>query len=381
MTIRLFTAFLIVLGLLPATASAAPTCPDDNADELGGSGAVYGVGSNYVISGAPQTASGAGAIVVRNGTRPPHTITLAQVPGAGAPAAGDGFGGALTTGMLLDGRPCTDILAGAPGRGGTGAAVAIGGRRGDGDHLTRDLWIGAPGRDVAGHADAGTVYHYALTDAGQVSYVGVVTQGSPQAPDTAEAGDRFGAAVVDAFNGYAAGAPGEDLRGRRDAGLVELFTSRLRPRRTYRAGARGVPGRLEAGDRFGSALASGIGIDCQESIPLAIGVPGRDLHGARDAGGITLIGGGDITDCGSRELSQGHGLAGRPHRNARVGTTLGIAQDRPGLDEDEYDSLLVGIPAGGILTLRDGYPRLRGRLGRPRGTSDYGSVFTLAAPD
>ncbi len=308
MTIRLLTAFLIVLGLLPATASAAPSCPDDNADELGGSGAVYGVGSNYVISAAPQSANGAGAIVVRNGKRPPHAITLAQVPGAAAAAAGDGFGSALATGMLIDGRPCTDILAGAPGRDGTGAAYLLFGS-------TRILPRAAT---------------------------------ALRAPD-AVPGDRFGAAVTDAFSGYA-------------------------------AGARGVPGHLATGDRFGNALASGMGIDCQESIPLAIGVPGRDLHGARNAGGITLIGGGDITDCGSRELSQGHGLAGRPHRNARVGTTLGIAQDRPGLDEDEYDSLLVGIPAGGILTLRDDYPRLRGRLGQPRGTSGYGSVFTLAAP-
>jgi hypothetical protein len=42
---RLLTAFLIVLGLLPATASAAaPSCPDENADELGRSGEVFGVG-------------------------------------------------------------------------------------------------------------------------------------------------------------------------------------------------------------------------------------------------------------------------------------------------------------------------------------------------
>jgi hypothetical protein len=42
---RLLTAFLIVLGLLPAAASAAArSCPDDNADELGGSGEVFGVG-------------------------------------------------------------------------------------------------------------------------------------------------------------------------------------------------------------------------------------------------------------------------------------------------------------------------------------------------
>jgi hypothetical protein len=42
---RLLTTFLIVVGLLPATASAAgPSCPDDNADEFGGSGEVFGVG-------------------------------------------------------------------------------------------------------------------------------------------------------------------------------------------------------------------------------------------------------------------------------------------------------------------------------------------------
>src|SRR3954463_1156272 len=49
---RLLPAFLIVLALLPATASAAaPSCPDDNADELGGSGEVFGVGPRYVIAG------------------------------------------------------------------------------------------------------------------------------------------------------------------------------------------------------------------------------------------------------------------------------------------------------------------------------------------
>jgi hypothetical protein len=294
---------------------------------------------------------------------------------------------------------------------------------------------------VAGRANAGAVYHYALTDAGQLSYVGAVTQGSPQAPDTPEAGDRFGevltpvangvivgvphedvgahrdagavvqlrvsnagapvpgryadqsgfekpesgdrfgAAVVDAFDGPAAGAPGEDLRGRRDAGLVELFTEGLRPRLTYRQGARGVPGHLETGDRFGSALASGMGIDCQEDFPLAVGAPGQDLRGTRDAGAVTLIQGGDVTDCHSRELTQGHGLAGKPHRHARIGATLGIAQDLSGLDEDEYDSLLVGIPAGGILTFRAGSPRLRGRLGEPHGATGYGSVYTLAVPD
>ena len=126
MTIRLFTAFLIVLGLLPVTASAAaPSCPDDNADEFGGSGEVFGVGPRYVIAGVPQRAQSAGAIVVRDGNHAPRAVTLASVQGAGAPAAGDRFGAALTSGMLVDGRPCTDLLAGAPGRGGTGEAYLL----------------------------------------------------------------------------------------------------------------------------------------------------------------------------------------------------------------------------------------------------------------
>ena len=151
----------------------------------------------------------------------------------------------------------------------------------------------------------------------------------------------------------------------------------LARRRTYRQGARGVPGRAEAGDRFGSALASGMGIRCQEEIPVAVGVPGEDVGHARDAGAVTLLEGGDITDCHARELTQGDGLSGRPHRRARIGATLGIEPDIPGLDEDEYDTLLTGIPAGGILTLRGGYPARHGRLAAPRDAPGYGSVFAL----
>jgi hypothetical protein len=451
---RLLTAFLIVVGLVPATASAAgPSCPDDNADELGGSGEVFGVGPRYVIAGVPQRAQAAGAIVVRDGNHTPRAVTLASVQGAGAPVAGDRFGAALASGMLVDGRPCTDLLAGAPGRGRTGeayllfgstgaspraatvlrapdaapgdefgAAVAISDTTEDFQFPGHDLWIGAPGRDVAGRADAGAIYHYVISSAGAITYAGVTTQGAgAEAGDRlgavlaptaggvlagvphedagtrrdagglllvrsggatrsaagTHAGDRLGAAVADTSLGIAAGAPGADVRGRRDAGVVVAYKGTLARRRTYRQGARGVPGRAEAGDRFGSALASGMGIRCQEEIPVAVGVPGEDVGRARDAGAVSLLGGGDITDCHSRELTQGDGLSGRPHRRARIGATLGIAPDRPGLDEDEYDALLTGIPAGGILTLRGGYPALHGRLPAPRDAPGYGSVFAL----
>jgi hypothetical protein len=472
---RLLTALLLFL-MMPATAAAAaPSCPNDDEDELGGSGEVWGVGRTYVRAGVPERANGAGAIVVRDGNHTPRTVTLAHAPGAGAPAPGDRFGAALATAMLARARPCTDTVAGAPGRNGTGAAYVLRGSTGvrprdavvlrapDGapgdefgaavaigartDTYAHDLWIGAPGRDVAGQADAGAIYHYAIGEAGEVAFVGVLTQGAPLVPDAPEAGDRFGellapisggvvaglphedigerrdagaieqlrlstdgvqlpgvfldqaagglerpeagdhfgAAVFGGF-GLLAGAPGEDVAGRRDAGVAAEYVSRqddnglsgrLRPRRLFRQGAHGVPGRAEAGDRFGSALASGAALRCQEDGAIAVGVPGEDVGRQRDAGAVTLIQGGDITSCHSRELTQGRGLPGRPHSREHTGTTLGIAPDRPGLDEDTFDTLLVGVPSGEILATNAGYSSFRRRLVAPPATPGYGSVFAL----
>ena len=236
-----------MLGLLPATASAAaPSCPDDNADEFGGSGEVFGVGPRYVIAGVPRRAQAAGAIVVRDGNHTPRAVTLASVPGAGPPAAGDRFGAALASSMLVDGRPCTDLLAGAPGRGGTGEAYLLFGSTGaapraatvlrapdaaPGDEFGaavaisdtndgHDLWIGAPGRDVAGHADAGAIYHYVVSSAGAITYAGVTTQGAG-----AEAGDRLGEVLAPTAGGVLAGVPHEDAGTRRDAGGLMLVRS------------------------------------------------------------------------------------------------------------------------------------------------------------
>ena len=143
-----------------------------------------------MIAGVPERSSAAGGIVVRDGRHTPRTVTLANVPGAGAPAPGDRFGAALASGMVSFGRPCNDLVAGAPGRNGTGeayllrgstgarpreavilrapdaapgdafgAAVAISPRDETREH---DIWVGAPGRDVAGQADAGAIYHWTL---------------------------------------------------------------------------------------------------------------------------------------------------------------------------------------------------------------------------
>ena len=92
---------------------------------------------------------------------------------------------------------------------------------------------------------------------------------------------------------------------------------------------------------------------------------------------MTIIQGGDATSCHSRELIQGRGLPGRAHSRERTGATLGIAPDIPGLDEDTYDTLLVGVPSGEILARQAGYSPFRKRLSAPPGAPGYGSVFAL----
>src|SRR5262245_50222402 len=126
----LLTAFLILIAFPASAAAAPPACPDNNADELGGSGEIFGIAPDHVIAGLPGRNGGAGAILVRDGKHTPRTVTLAHVPGAGAPAPGDRFGAALASGLVNYDRPCNDIVAGAPGRDGTGVAYLLRGSTG-----------------------------------------------------------------------------------------------------------------------------------------------------------------------------------------------------------------------------------------------------------
>ena len=437
---RLLTALLVVL-LLPATATAAvPACPPTTSEF--GPGPAMGIGPEHVLGGVPERAAGAGGIVVREGRRTPRTVTLARVPGGVCARrrrplrrrAGDR---ACSTAR----DSCADIVAGAPGRSGTGEAYLLLGSTGalpraatvirapDGRAGRRvrrrrrrlqrrsppsgtTSGSARPGRDVAGQADAGAIYHFKLGEMGEVVFAGVLTQGTPQVPDTPEAGDRLGELLAPVTGGVVAGLPHEDIGDRRDAGAIEQI--RVAPDGT------GLPGVFldqsaggletpEAGDRFGAAvvrrlppvrrragrghrgprrrrpdrrvpahagrherarppapaphlppgrprrpgprgggrplrraLATGASLRCQEDSAIAVGVPGEDFRGLRNAGAVALIELDPGIGCRSRELIQGRGLPGRPHSGERTGVTLGIAPDRPGLDEDTFDTLLVG---------------------------------------
>ncbi|MEV7283792.1 hypothetical protein AB0O01_04355 [Streptomyces sp. NPDC093252] len=93
----------------------------------------------------------------------------------------------------------------------------------------RDVVVAAPDATVAGHKKAGAVVvFYGTANGISSARRTVLTQNSPGVPGAAEAGDRFGAAVVVSDldrNGYSdlvVGSPGEEVSGDIGGGSVTL---------------------------------------------------------------------------------------------------------------------------------------------------------------
>ncbi len=152
-----------------------------------------------------------------------------------------------------------------------------------------DLAIGIPGED-GGRGRVVVVMGSA--NGLDLSRRVVLRQGANGTPDTPEAGDRFGEAMVASGTSAAGtaqalvvGVPGEDVGTVVDAGVVHVFSftsgTISSSGRLVRQGAGGVPDSPERGDQFGSALAAG-GSGFFKN--LVVGVPGEDIGGVADAG-------------------------------------------------------------------------------------------------
>ena len=197
--------------------------------------------------------------------------------------------------------------------------------------MTGGVVAGLPHEDIGDRRDAGAIEQIRVAADGS-GLPGVFADQSAGGLETPEAGDRFGAAVYGDFRLFA-GAPGEDIAGRADAGLIAEYSSpgtrRARPpaapARHLPPGRPQRPGPRGGGRPLRRALATGASLRCQEDSAIAVGVPGEDFRGLRNAGAVALIELDPGIGCRSRELIQGRGLPGRPHSGERTGTTLGIA--------------------------------------------------------
>ncbi|GAA1850704.1 FG-GAP repeat protein [Microlunatus capsulatus] len=214
--------------------------------------------------------------------------------------------------------------------------------------------VGVPGEDVGARRDAGavTVLRLGGLGAGVDRAVGW-TQDSPGVAGTAEAGDRFGAALAARPGHVVVGVPGEDVGTRQDAGMVQVFDASDRgalvPRRGLTQDAAGIPGTAEAGDQLGAAVLVGANVGCGEGVIQAVvGAPGEDIRvGGRtraDAGTILVVPLTAQRECQARYDDQAGRLEGSVEAGDRLGAVLGLGRVRDDHDDETGDRAYVAVP-------------------------------------
>jgi hypothetical protein len=349
-------------------------------EDTGGSGSdVKDTGYLHIIYGSP---SGIGA----GSTIQPYS-QAAFTPGANN-EAGDRFGYALQAGTADSGQPY--LVVGVPGEGvvadgvnhvNAGAIVYMQGTTKftvtqnsagvpgvveDGDQFgaaltgtNRYFAVGAPGETIGTEAVAAggvAVFNHTLTAGMPTPILGLDQAGEGDAVSgVAEAGDRFGAAL--SMVGYrpsnqtynsdallAIGTPGESIGTVPGAGGVAVLriepSGRFTEIKAFDAGTANVEGDPGAGDFLGQRVAitntDTSVVTSTSTVRLAVGIPGRDVDGVKDAGVIQVFKplDGDIGTA-DKIIKRGSGvLPGTPN-----------ARDFTGIALRSGTSLLyVGIP-------------------------------------
>jgi hypothetical protein len=305
---------------------------------------------------------------------------------------GDRFGAAIAL-ADIDGDYCFDLVVGAPGVDGGGAVYVIYGSRaglgtgasmripfqprpGDafGEALAVEslrspttqrqfgrIWIGAPGRDVSGQANAGAVAYTEVVDR-VASTPRLYTQNSPGVPGRAEPGDRFGEELAPLHpdgagggGGVLVGQPSEDIGVRKDAGMVTVLPAPgASPAGPGPYGVTqdtpGMPGAVEAGDRFGAAVDAFRGVGW-------VGVPYEDLGAVRDVGIVhgVRIGATKVTSLTYLRQGQDNGVTipGRPEAGDHFGASVRGGQlDYPDGECGEAQ-VVIGVPGEDVGTTKD----------------------------
>jgi FG-GAP repeat len=359
-----------------------------------------GDGCGDLVVGAPGRASGSGIVVVIYG-QPPGTgefgdniqvLAQGRTGAPGSAEAGDAFGTSLAvTGSNAAGNP-TQLWVGAPREDislpgpnavdagivlvyptKTGAylpttgitsrqqgAGGVSGTAETGDHFGQSLagsettvLVGVPGEDLGTKKDAGLVQAFV---SGAPS---AWTQDSPGVPGTAETGDQFGASVAtwpscqpDAES-WAIGAPLENVGSAADAGTVTVLDRGTGTDLMLQQGANGIPGALEAGDRFGAVLLGTPATPTRAAPYLVISSPLEDVGTRVDAGSVTTL----TTACPGGVLApqsavgwtqNSTNVPGGSGAHDRFGASLGAAQvsNASALDL----RLLIAVPGEDELT-------------------------------
>jgi hypothetical protein len=213
--------------------------------------------------------------------------------------------------------------------------------------------VGAPDENVGSVRDAGAVWFLRVNSAGAPMTSQMWSQNSPGVPGDAEKDDHFGSALGSRGSVAVVGVPDEDSGSKANSGLIQTFkpksgTGQFAVGKAITQNTAGIPGSLEAGDRFGAAVAVGVALLCQESDDVAVGAPGEDIGTRKNVGVISLIALSGEGGCPAKALRQGSGLAGAAEAGDEVGSVLGLTRREIDLEEDYSDRLLIGVPSEDI---------------------------------
>nr|WP_123992866.1 integrin alpha [Streptomyces sp. A2-16] len=325
--------FLAATGVVTLTSShaVAATCTAGTASDFNGDGV-----ADTAIADPDATVNGAkraGLVrVVYGGGKGVSEISQAT-PGMGAsPEAGDGFGVSIAA-YDADSDGCSDLVVGTP---------------------YEDVV-----KDGVNIVNAGAIYiiHGTPTGIGAGSTIEGYTQAGLDSTTSTETSDWFGFAVKagTAASGspyLIVGVPGENVtvsgKTYSDAGCIEYVQGNTT--KALSENDPGVPGVVEANDRFGYSLAA-------TNRYFAVGSPGEAVGDAEFAGGVaifnqTLSNGMPTPIAGLDQDSTG--IAGAPEAGDGFGTSISMTGYRPGDQTYNSDALLaIGIPGEDVGTVAD----------------------------
>jgi FG-GAP repeat len=160
-----------------------------------------------------------------------------------------------------------------------------------------DLAVGAPGDDDGG-SDRGAVWILFMNSDGTVDLDAKISSSDGGFNGTLRDGDDFGRAVTgvgdlngDAILDIAVGAPGDDDGGTDRGAVWVLFLNQdgtVRNEAKISANEGNFGGKLDDGDRFGTALAVLGDLDGDGNADLAVGAPGDD-DDSIDTGAVWIL--------------------------------------------------------------------------------------------